>query len=62
MHDKYETMEQALDHAIEILADKFDKPDQSATVALAQALYTMQARERFDQRDRDSESEIPYSA
>lgn len=60
---RYDTLESALDHATRILADRFGNPDQQAAVALAQALYSLQERERFIERsERETAAELPYEA
>jgi hypothetical protein len=54
------TMEDALDAAERLLRERFGEPDQQATVLLAQALFSVQERERFALREK--EGEPPYSA
>lgn len=56
---KFETFEQALDEAIHILSERFGKPDQGAAIQLANAIYALQERERFEERV-DSTAEAPY--
>lgn len=58
---KLDTFEQALDQAINILSERFEKPDQNAAVQLANALYMTQERERFERRE-DSSADVPYQA
>ena len=58
---KLETFEQALDRAINILSEKFEKPDQNAAVQLANALLANQERERFETRA-DTHDDVPYRA
>jgi hypothetical protein len=60
---KLETFEQALDKAVNMLTARFEKADQSAAVDLANALYSVQERERFDRRGREEElTDVPYRA
>ena len=58
---KLETFEQALDQAINMLTERFEKPDQNAAIMLASALLGNQERERFERR-LDDEAEVPYRA
>lgn len=56
---KLETFEQALDRAINMLTERFEKPDQNAAVQLANSLLANQERERFEQRG-DTDNDVPY--
>lgn len=56
----YETFEDALDHAIRALRERFGEVDQDAAVSLAGALYACQERDRFEQRREGSPEEAPY--
>jgi len=57
---KLETFEQALDRAINMLTERFEKADQEAAVQLASALLSNQERERFETRD--TGVDLPYRA
>lgn len=60
---RFETFEQALDKAMNVMAERFDKPDQNAVVQLANILYMTQERERFERRGREEHTgEVPYEA
>lgn len=56
---KLETFEQALDKAINMLTERFEKPDQNAAIQLANALLVNQERERFETRP-DTDNDVPY--
>lgn len=58
--ERFETFEQALDRAINLLTEHFDKPDQNAAVQLAASLYSVQERERFNRRGDDTAADVPY--
>lgn len=58
--ERFETFEEALDRAINVLAERFGKPDQEAAVTLATALYSLQERERFDRRGEETAADVPY--
>jgi hypothetical protein len=55
----YETFEDALDHAIRSLRERFGEVDQDAAVSLAGALYACQERDRFERR-RGEKEEAAY--
>jgi hypothetical protein len=59
--EKLETLEQALDKAINLLTERFGKADQTAAIHLASALYALQERERFNE-SRDDMADVPYQA
>jgi len=50
---RFQTFEEALNEAVDLLSKKFDEPDQCAAVDLANVLYTMQERQRFETRERE---------
>lgn len=56
---RYETFEHALDQAVDMLTERFGTADQQAAISLAHVLYTVQERERFEERGR--EMDPPYS-
>lgn len=58
--ERFETFDQALDRAINLLTEHFDKPDQQAAVQLANSLYTLQERERFNRRGDETAADVPY--
>lgn len=56
---QFNTIEEALDASLEIMRARFSDPDQQAVVLLAEALYSMQERERFEQRG-SSDRNVAY--